>query len=518
MRKEREKKGIKLQFENLGTFCSDNKISIYITSIVLLMAYGMKLFHITISHDTEAIISVPDSLYNSWITLGRYGAVFIKKILGVEVFNPYIASVFMFVMMIGNVVIWEYLFYVLIKDKERFNKTSFIFPIFFFVSPIMVEQLSFTLQAFEVTLAILMVGLSILLFWMGMAQKRIILYVLSIVLTIVSFSIYQSMLPLYITGVAATFIIYYMRQEEYWSVVIKFVVAFVTSFLGYLLLDKIVLKALGMGTSAYINDQRIWGKESVRTCLYNILRHVKHVVIGKGFYYSSFYLIGALAVLALLIFILSKNYKNKILFFLAIVVFLAGPFLLTIYMGQAPLWRTQIILGFVYSIIFQGIFYVIITYSQVNRLYSLLKYGCLALLIIAGVNQVEKAGNMFYMEYVQYTEDVRLATKISDRIDRLGQGENPQLPVVFIGSRQPYLNKSAMQPQELLGYSFYQISFDTKQGSWVMNNFMNTLGYSYLIPSVQDCEKAEKIATDMPVWPNEGAVLEQDGIIIVKLS
>ena len=44
-------------------FWERNKRSLVITIIMLIIAYGMKIFHLAISHDTEAIISVADSLY-----------------------------------------------------------------------------------------------------------------------------------------------------------------------------------------------------------------------------------------------------------------------------------------------------------------------------------------------------------------------------------------------------------------------------------------------------------------------
>ena len=53
-----------------------NRRSIGIAGIFLIIAYGIKMFQIMFSHDTEAIISVPDSLYDSWMTMGRYGLIF----------------------------------------------------------------------------------------------------------------------------------------------------------------------------------------------------------------------------------------------------------------------------------------------------------------------------------------------------------------------------------------------------------------------------------------------------------
>ena len=76
------------------------------------------------SHDTEAIISVPESLYNSWMTMGRYGLIFLKKLLGIYTFNPYLAAILMFFSMVGAVVVWGYLFYILKEETNMYSKVS----------------------------------------------------------------------------------------------------------------------------------------------------------------------------------------------------------------------------------------------------------------------------------------------------------------------------------------------------------------------------------------------------------
>lgn len=70
-----------IQFVPFGDFCRDNQRSIIVICVVLVIAYGLKLFNIAFSHDTEAIISVPESLYSSWMTMGRFGLILIKKIM-----------------------------------------------------------------------------------------------------------------------------------------------------------------------------------------------------------------------------------------------------------------------------------------------------------------------------------------------------------------------------------------------------------------------------------------------------
>ena len=56
-------------------FLNDHKYSWWIMGLFLFAAYGIKVFNVSISHDTEAIMAVPDSLYRSWLSMGRFGLI-----------------------------------------------------------------------------------------------------------------------------------------------------------------------------------------------------------------------------------------------------------------------------------------------------------------------------------------------------------------------------------------------------------------------------------------------------------
>lgn len=57
--------------------------------LFLFAAYGIKVFNVSISHDTEAIMAVPDSLYGSWLFQGRFGLNCIEKVTG----NVFVQSI-----------------------------------------------------------------------------------------------------------------------------------------------------------------------------------------------------------------------------------------------------------------------------------------------------------------------------------------------------------------------------------------------------------------------------------------
>lgn len=137
------------------------------------------------------------------------------------------------------------------------------------------------------------------------------------------------------------------------------------------------------------------------------------------------------------------------------------------------------------------------------------------------MHQSMMTSRLYYTQYTQYEEDVRVAAKISDRIEQLNLGETPTQPVMYVGRRASHKNNSCIQDEqlELIGRSYFAVSFSTNHGTWVMHNFMETLGYDYEMSlDEKKIATAEKYAADMPVWPAQGSVALKDGIIIVNLG
>lgn len=501
----------------LQEFLIKNQKSMFFLAIWILLAYGMKIFHLSLSHDTEAIISIPDSLYNSWISLGRYGLIVLKKLFGIYKFNPYLASMLMFCAMMAGAFIWEYYLYLLTPQKENFEKRSWIFPAFLFTAPVMAEQMSFLLQAFEVCFAFFLIGIVMLLIWKALLYNRYWYGIPSILILSLCFSCYQTFVPLYIAAAVAGFLLYYSRQERYWSAVFWLIGNMAGGFLIYGITNKLVQKFTGIASASYLSDFVMWGKQDWKQCVVNILRHIKEVLFyADNTYYSLAFPIAVIMAAVLVIYMKKQGKKNWYLYVLGMVVFFAAPFMMTILLGNRPTFRTQIVLPFVFGFIFQY-FIAYITSYQKKSIVALCKLSVL-LTVILLFRQITIVADMFYSEYVQYEEDVRLAVKISDRIDQLNLGESPQEPVVFIGSRMPKLNPSASGDYENPGNSFYEWSFTNTYGSFIMRNFMTTLGYHYASPGEEQVRLAEEYSRNMPVWPDTGSICCENGIIIIRLS
>lgn len=497
----------------------------------LLLAYGLKVFNVSISHDTEAIMVAANQLYNSWYSMGRFGLIFLKKVLGTYWFNPYVASFFMFVAMVANSILWSYLLYWIGGEKKKWMRLSWVFPTFFFTSTIMAEQSGFLLQAYEVNIALLMVGIAILCLFqafLGMCRWKWIQISIALICSIIAFSVYQSLIPLFTAGVAICFLVLYDRMtaemqarvtaQFCFKIVGKLIAFFLIAFILYQVVNKVILNLLGMETTSYIKDQIMWGTLPAKQCIKNILLHVRDSFLGKGIFYNSINGIVVTLTLGYSIFRIKRKEHCYILYCLAVIYCLISPFLMSLLMGNAPTARTQLLLPFVMGFFLQ---YLLVKVREQEKKQLRYMYPVTVILVILVImNQSILTSRLYYTQYIQYEEDVRVAEKISDQIELLNLGEIPKEPVVFVGARTAKKNPSCIPGNqlELIGKSFFEVSFGTEHGTWVMHNFMATLGYSYSFPDGAQIAEAERAAAEMPTWPTTGSVVMKNGIIIVKLS
>ena len=72
--------------------------------------------------------------------------------------------------------------------------------------------------------------------------------------------------------------------------------------------------------------------------------------------------------------------------------------------------------------------------------------------------------------------------------------------------------------KNIIGKSYFEVSFSTQHGTFVIENYLRTLGIVYNGPTEEQVEIANAEAQNMPAWPDVNSVKEYDGIIIVKLS
>lgn len=508
-------------YENIKNFTRNNKSNIIISSVFILSVYLIKLGTLATSIDNEAAISVSSSLYNAWLSMGRIALVYLKKVFGVGIYNPFLSMFMLIVLMIFSIITWGMIFDYIKNNKNKY--AYWIFISIFFTAPIMAEQLGFVMQAVEVLLGINLVAISLFYtyrYFIDTPKKYYL--IISVILSGIAFSIYQALTTIYVTAAICLFILYISRKDvtnpkKIWQVIILNIILFFLSYVVYFVLAKCVLSLLHIEATKYTGDQVAWGTVPVIQCIKNILKYIKGTVTDNTIFYSKVYVVLAILLVINAFYGKKEKYdKRYYIYILAIGALLVTPFLMGIILGGQPTKRTAIsypfMLGFSSMYLFEEI------RTKIKN-----KDAILILMVLVALvpfKQSVLSSRLYYTEYITNKESEIVATKISNRIEEITGSYNPKEKIAFIGCMRLNRNNSCYQLEDLeyVGRGFFETSFSTTHGSFLMRNYMATLGINYQCPSEDDAKIAEEYAKDMPAWPNKESVKKVDNIVIVKLG
>ena len=511
--------------KKIYNYVRKNIFSIIISASFVLAVYGIKLCVPSTSIDNEAVISVRESIYSAWLSMGRIGLVGLKRIMGMYIYNPIFSMMLLVFGMIVSSVIWGMIFDSVTPKDTKHRLNPWIFSTVLFTAPIIAEQFGFVMQAVEVLIAMDLCGIGLYFFFRYFSRdKKIIYLLLNIILSALVFSVYQALTTVYVTAAVGMFILYISQKQtserpgvEIWGMLITLVISFFVAYFLYSVTSKFVMVYRGIEVTDYTMGQVLWKTNSIRECITFLLEYIKGVVMGKSIFYSVSY--SALVILMSLMCLLKKgsDFDGKYyLYVLAHITLFVTPFLMGIILGGAPSNRTVLSMPFMLAFGYMYLYYRFCECTD-NR-----KILVLAALVIATVpfNQASESSRLYYTEYISNKEQEMVATKLSYRIEEVTGQYAPGNPVVFIGTLELQRNPSCYTNEdlELVGRGFFEVSFSSSHGTFLNINYMKTLGISYVMPSDEQVNIAENAAKDMPCWPSKGSVKEVDGVVVVKFS
>lgn len=506
------------EYLNLINFIKNNTFLLVVTMFFTIFSYGCLLFYYRISIDGETMLSNYEGTLGWWITLERFMLVAIKRITDVNSFNTYSATLLQICMIFVFGVIWSYLVYYFSKS----NKFLWIFPIVFITYPTFSEQFYFVLQGFEVALAISLSAVSIFFIskWILLDYDKIY-FLLGIIFMVISFGTYQALVPLYISGALAVFILYYINNNEnikkgrFIEIITKYILSFLLGMFLYKLIGKILIKIFrNVESTEYLSGQIQWKYNSINECINNIFVYVKDMIWSNNYFSSKLYIVISIILLICSVFYIIKRKNGAILFLLANISFLISPFFLSIAFGSQTVPRAQLQFPLVIAI---GTYVILFFLEKGN--YKIIKLITAICFCIVAFHQAQITSKFFYSDYIRYQQDVALANKITYKIDEIQAEYDKNYPVVFIGKYEHKLPSSCIKG-EAIGASFF--NWYPEQSTWEATDrvlsFMDSLGYNYRFPSEKEMDKGRMNSKNMPSWPNKDSVKLEDGIIIVKLS
>lgn len=522
-------------------FVKDNKICWIITVIATFFLHFTMLLGSEIGIDTEALIYFGKDFYQGWLNSGRYGLMLAKWLIFWGKFNPYVEGVFTIIALLLACILWTYLFETVSGKSAK--AAGIVFSLILSSHTILTEQMYFRIQSTEIMLGFALIALSILVTYRGLTVNRglsireILRWGAVLAINLIAFSIYQSMIPLYIFCVVAVMYLQILYKDEVhpWLMSFKFAGVFIVSFI----INEIITLSFFNGSS-YLSNQISWGQKPIATCLYQIASHVARAgILGKRVYFAPTYAIYSALLLVITIIFLKngklmtvRGGKGKYLFPVVLVIFaIMSPFYMTVICGGEVVIRAQLVLPF--AIAFMA-YLLMASCREASELIrnnpqnknreKLARVLIIAVIAVNAFTITEQSVGTLRLNHtdkVRYAQDEKLAYELISEIDKL-QNADASVPVVFLGRIPTDFDAWSIDDGDVIGYSFFDWDTDPEPYSYHSSlrviGFMSTLGTTYTEPDTARMQEAYEIGDTMTTYPEAGSIVNKDGMIIVKLS
>lgn len=503
-----------------------NRMVILLLAIFTYLVHGSKLHSLHLGIDTENILAFPDKLYTGWHSIGRYGLTFLKSLTGQMIFNPFFAAGLTLVLLVLAAVAFGFVFDHVFSGSAKESLALFVFGAVVIASPIMSEQLYFSLQSAEVALSLVLCAASLLFAHEWCQKPGIFYYICSVIFLPVIFSVYQSFVPLYIFGVVALCCLYlpFSDQIRHIQDYLRYIGLHMVIFLsGFFLNQRIT--AVYYDQSSYLTNQIQWDPNDLAAGLRRIYAHIFVAALGKGTFYSASF---AAIALLLLVLWLVKLFRGKTVGRGIFNLFLLGslylsPFYLTIVLGERPVARAELVLPFTTG--FMLYLCCVLLYRQPDwnsALWKTLAKVVFCILCLVCIwDEADTSSRMYYTDNLRFQQDASLAEDLICQIALATGDPDYTGPVVFVGKKEPTYNASYVKG-DVMGQSFFAWDTDVApQNHWSsirIVGFMNCMGANYTPPTEEQTASATAVAASLPCYPQEGSVLMQWDFVVVKLS
>ena len=492
-----------------------------ILAVILGLVYGNQAFNNYYYIDKEIMVNDAGSFY-AYGDVGRFGMIFVKKLLGLSWYNPYLAGALLLITLWLTGMGGAYLFYSL--DKRLKVAPLLIFMLLFLVYPTYVEQFLFQYQAFEVALGILLLVVSDWHLMLALREKSWLAFLLSLPLVVISFGIYQSMVPIQLCLYLGCFLMLLYGEEaegkkrNVFAAVGWVVAHFLIAFVVYEVIAKLFFTHMD-----YLTDQVVWKDTELKVVLMYIKGYIRDVVMAEGIYYTPTYNICWIIGLGAMALLFLRLKRKSVWYGLGLLGVVLSPFFLTFIMGRFQFPRVQLTLPLAC-----GVLWLFGSHVLLMELKAFWKRGAAAFLAAAGCAMIFM--NAMPMMRLFYTRDVigkademTAAMLIGDLDDVIAVHQGK--PVIFIGHRQALVNATCYEEEVNGTYVVlsafgieYMMEPEYYYSTHRLLGFFKTLGFKFRGPTMEMMSSAYEDSKDMVVWPLEGSIKEFDDYVIVKLS
>lgn len=344
------------------------------------------------------------------------------------------------------------------------------------------------------------------------------------------FALYQALVPATISGMALALLLLSLRyiadrgsSADYLKRCVLVLGVFLASYSIYSIISATYFTSTG-----YLSSQVVWMERGLAACAYDLLRYVWHVITCRAPGATGLFTLGVMsgATTYAITVINAKRDDgcSKSLLALSSVTFLIvliSPFLLSIYMGQAPLARSQ------FSVPIVSAALILFSFDTISSLPTN-KIASRASSVLAIVALTLSFYSVSLIQRDVYTDDVRFqqesafAGEVLGYLEQLYGDQLNDSPVVFVGKWSAPLNPACRRDdiwgRTLFEHDYMYLGNKAYNTSRISGFIQAVYGVSLIPPSDDQQKAAVAISGEMPTYPEPGSIVMRDGILVVRLE
>lgn len=492
-------------------FLKKNKRISLLALLFSFLCFGFMLTHYMVNIDEETWL-LENSDSSLWLLQNRYG-IYLYDMLFTKYgrFTPFFSDVMGIVLWNLSGLLFAYVFFDFEKKDHWWIRLAML--CYYNSVPLCVgEAFAFTMQIIPEAIALVLTAVA----FVGTVKpwqknNKINIMVILGSLTF-SFGVYQALICVYITAVAAWCFCRFLEEKPLCQEMGVGIFYSVVSIALYYIINFAIGKLVG--TQSYLTGNYI-GWLGEQGTLYNLFLAFANVArVSLGITIEDVHIIGAESLCVLMIlfivtaivwFFRKRGIVKKIGVLLFSLGMVLAPFSLYLVMGTYKTHGRMLIALCLAGMVEILVIYEAFSQKAVQKAVSFIFAGLL-------IFNASKMNRVYYDSYLVYQYDKSTADAIMYDIQRLGYDYHTKA-VVFIGDRK-------MDPIPIIKSGSLGGSFFSWDGGNILRiiDFMELEGYQLNTPSFQQIEDGLKIRTDMKIWPQEGSIVQTEDSIVVYLS
>lgn len=486
-----------------------NNVRLLIFVIFILTAiYGLKLFNIVISMDTDLHME-----HNQWawsIQIGRFGYAFLQKLFHPFGFNLYLSTFLALTFLAMGTMAWCHFINIVSPSEKRMP--LYLFAAFFASSNVWTSQIYFSCQSAEALFIVFICPIVVYFFFVGILHKNKIHIALSMLMVVFIISVYQSSVLMICVGLLICF--YYNNcrpdetndsEKERWILALKIIVAVAICLVVYFLVDRLVCAAFGIQKGDFYHNEYLKKDTSL---IKNLAKFLVKMAARNP-------LTAIFLVVTFPMYLFIVRQKNSVVCAITLLLIPASCCVFGIITGTVSYrveYSTPLAMAFI-------IFILLKNFKESARMTAFLIGTVLGFLC------VEESSMFNYTELRRHEQDKAIAQDIASRIGMLGTPEEiSKLPVLLYGTYKTEFNSGHLNRGVFCHSAFHSggggLTDATRRGIAFMND-IGFVGYDFKKISVDDMSlvlKARAEAERMPNYPEKGCVKNIGDAIVVRLS